>query len=296
MHLGIHIVSFDYPDAPASIGPMLARAAEAAEAAGATSLSVMDHYFQMEQAAPAEQPMLEGYTTLGYVAAHTTSARLGLLVTGVTYRHPGLLAKIVTTLDVVSGGRSQLGIGAAWYEREHHGLGVPFPPVAERFERLEETLQICLQMWDAGNNGPFKGRHYELDETLCSPQPISQPHPPILIGGSGEKKTLRLVAQYGDACNLFAASPTDVTHKLDVLRRHCDDVGRDETAIRKTILYVGPTLAAGDIDGFVADMADYAGAGIQDVIVMPTDNQPDAWIERLCAPAVARLAELGPDD
>jgi F420-dependent oxidoreductase-like protein len=254
----------------------------------------MDHYFQMDQMAPAEQPMLEGYTTLGYLAAHTTSVRLGLLVTGVTYRQPGLLAKIVTTLDVLSGGRGELGIGAAWYEREHRGLGVPYPPVAERFERLDEALQICLQMWDPGNNGPFKGRHYELAETLCSPQPISQPHPPILIGGSGERKTLRLVARYGDACNLFAASPADVVHKLDVLRRHCDEVGRDESTIRKTILYVGGALAAGDVDGFLTEMAGYAHAGIQDVIVMPTDNQPDAWIERLCAPAVPRLAELGP--
>jgi F420-dependent oxidoreductase-like protein len=294
MHLGIHIVSFDYPDAPASVGPELARVGEATEAAGATSLSVMDHYFQMDQMAPAEQPMLEGYTTLGYLAAHTTSARLGLLVTGVTYRFPGVLAKIVSTLDVLSGGRAELGIGAAWYEREHRGLGVPFPPLAERFERLEEAIQICLQMWDPNDNGPFEGRHYALAETLCSPQPVSQPHPLITIGGSGEKKTLRLVARYGDACNLFTASPTEVVHKLDVLRRHCDDVGRDYGTIRKTILYVGRTLAAGHVDGFLAEMADYARAGIEQVIVMPTDNQPAAWIERLCAPAVPRLSELEP--
>jgi F420-dependent oxidoreductase-like protein len=292
MDLGIHVVSFEYPDAPDSIAPTLVRAAVAAEAAGARSLSVMDHYFQMEHAAPAEQPMLEGYTTLGFLAAHTTHARLGLLVTGVTYRHPGLLAKIVTTLDVLSGGRAELGIGAAWYEREHRGLGVPYPPVAERFERLEETLQICLQMWDPDDNGPFKGRHYQLAETLCSPHPISRPHPPILIGGSGERKTLRLVAQYGDACNLFAAAPADVAHKLDVLRRHCDEVGRDEAAIRKTILYVGNTLATGDVDGFVAEMADYAAAGIDEVIVMPS-GEPDAWIERWCVPLVPRLTELG---
>ena len=166
----------------------------------------MDHWFQMEQMAPATDPMLEGYTSLGFVAGHTETMTLGLLVTGVTYRHPGLLAKIVATLDVLSGGRAQLGIGAAWYEREHRGLGVPYPPVAERFERLEETLQICRQMW-SDDDGPFEGRHYQLAETICSPRPISQPHPPILIGGSGERKTLRLVARYADACNLFAVEP-----------------------------------------------------------------------------------------
>ncbi len=293
MELGVHIVSFDYPDAPNSIASTLARAADAVEAAGATSLSVMDHFFQMEQAAPADQPMLEGYTTLGFLAAQTTRTRLGLLVTGVTYRHPGLLAKIVATLDVLSRGRAELGIGAAWYEREHRGLGVPFPPLAERFERLEEALQICLQMWDPANNGEFKGHHYQLTETLCSPPPISRPHPPILIGGSGERKTLRLVARYGDACNLFGASAPDVARKLDVLRRHCDDVGRDEATIRKTILYVGQALGTGDIDGFLREMADYAAAGIDEVVVMPSGEPPDEWIDRVCVPLAPRLAELG---
>ena len=159
--------------------------------------------------------MLEGYTSLGFLAGQTDTMTLGLLVTGVTYRHPGLLAKIVTTLDVLSGGRAQLGIGAAWYEREHRGLGVPFPPLAERFERLEETLQICLQMW-SDDAGPYEGRHYHLAETICSPPPISSPRPSLLIGGSGERKTLRLVARYADACNLFATvsrmrSPTSST-------------------------------------------------------------------------------------
>jgi F420-dependent oxidoreductase-like protein len=252
----------------------------------------MDHWFQMDQMASADQPMLEGYTTLGYLAAHTSTVRLGLLITGVTYRHPGLLAKIVATLDVLSGGRGQLGIGAAWYEREHRGLGVPFPPVAERFERLEETLQICLQMWDPDNIGPYAGRHYQLAESLCSLGPLSTPRPPILIGGGGEKKTLRLVARYGDACNLFAAGPTDVAHKLDVLARHCDQAGRDPDTIRKTILYVAGTLAAGDIDGFLAEMGDYARLGIEEVIVMPTTNQPDTWIDDICGKAAPRLAEL----
>jgi F420-dependent oxidoreductase-like protein len=292
MQLGIHVVRFDFPERPASIGPTLERIAQATEAAGATHLSVMDHFFQMDQMLPVDQPMLEGYTALGYLAAHTSTVRLGLLVTGATYRHPGLLAKIVTTLDVLSGGRAELGIGAAWYEREHRGLGVPFPPVSERFERLEETLQICLQMWDPDNNGEFKGRHYELAETLCVPEPISRPHPPILIGGSGERKTLRLVARYAEACNLFASTPTEVARKLEVLQRHCDAEGRDPATIRKTILDVGGGLAAGDVDTFVTEMAEYARVGIDDVIVMPMGNEPERWIEQTCSQAVARLAEL----
>ena len=199
--------------------------------------------------APAADPMLEGYTTLGFLAGQTERMRLGLLVTGVTYRHPGLLAKIVTTLDVLSGGRAQLGIGAAWYEREHLGLGVPFPPLAERFERLEETLQICLQMW-SDDDGPYDGKHYQLAETICSPPPDQLAPSPILIGGSGERKTLRLVARYADACNLFASSPDEVAHKLDVLARHCEAEGRDPATIERTILAMSNPLD--DPDGFVA--------------------------------------------
>jgi F420-dependent oxidoreductase-like protein len=291
VHLGIHVVAFTVPDGPAGIAPELARVATAAESAGAADLSVMDHYFQMEEWFPADDPMLEGYTTLGYLAALTSSVRLGLLVTGVSYRYPGLLAKIVTTLDVLSEGRGQLGIGAAWYEREHEGLGVPFPPVSERFERLEETLQVCLQMWDPDDNGPFEGRHYRLAETLCVPPPVSRPHPSILIGGSGEKKTLRLVAQYADACNLFASTPAEASHLLDVLRRHCDDVGRDYSTIRKTMLYQGMPSAA-DVDGFVGEMADFAKVGIESVVVMAPGDRPAAWVDEVCAPAVPRLAEL----
>lgn len=293
MQLGVHVFRFDFPQAPGSIAPTMTRVAAAAEAAGVSSLSVMDHYFQMDNTLPAEQPMLEGYTTLGYLAAHTSTVQLRLLVGGVTYRHPGLLAKIVATLDVLSEGRAGLGLGAAWYEREHQGLGVPFPPVAERFERLEETLQICLQMWDADHVGPFDGRHYQLAETLCSPLPISQPHPPILVGGAGERKTLRLVAQYADACNLFAPSPDFVAQKLDVLRRHCDDVGRDEATIHKTILATNNALAGqGDVDAFVDQMRDYAALGIDEAVVMPPDQQPDVWVEKHCPEAAARLAEL----
>ncbi len=291
MDLSLHLVRFAVPGGAGSIGAEIARAAVLADEAGVNSLTFMDHYFQMERMFPADEPMLEGYTSLGFVAALTARVRLGLLVTGVTYRHPGLLAKIVTTLDVLSGGRAQLGIGAAWYEREHHGLGVPFPPRAQRFERLEETLQICLQMW-SDNDGPYQGRHFELAETLCSPRPVSQPHPPIIIGGDGERKTLRLVARYGDACNLFASSPETVAHKLGVLRGHCEAVGRDPAEIRKTIIYSGRELASGDIDGFVAAMREYARLGVTEVHVMPVGHQIAAWVESVCVPAVARLAEV----
>lgn len=291
MEFGIHVPIFDIDGGTSAIAGELARVGSAAEGAGATWLSFMDHYFQIEPTGlPAEANMLEGYTTLGYLAAHTSTIDLGLLVTGVTYRHPGLLAKIVTTVDVLSGGRATLGLGAAWFEREHRGMGVDFPPISERFERLEETLQICAQMWDPENNGPFEGKHYQLAETLCSPQPIHRPK--VLIGGGGEKKTLRLVAQYGDACNLFASSPEDVAHKLDVLRRHCDDVGRDVGTIRTTIMANNPRPAPDNRDEFVRAMADYAKLGIDAVLVTPTTGSPAAWIEQM-APVVPQLADLG---
>jgi F420-dependent oxidoreductase-like protein len=290
MELSLHLTNFKWPGWPKSIGPTLAATAEAAEASGVAEISFMDHWFQMDQFAPAEDPMLEGYTSLGFMAAHTDTVRLGLLVTGVTYRHPGLLAKIVATLDVLSGGRAQLGIGAAWYEREHRGLGVPFPPVAERFERLEETLQICRQMW-SDDNGPYKGRHYQLEATLCSPQPLSQPRPPIVIGGSGERKTLRLVARYADACNLFASGVETVAHKLDVLKRHCEAEGRDYATIQPTILAFGnPT---DDPDGFIAQMAQFAALGVTTASIMPFGD-PVALTRRLGDKVVPALAELGP--
>ncbi|MDW5609692.1 LLM class F420-dependent oxidoreductase [Mycolicibacterium sp. D5.8-2] len=291
MDLGIHVPIFDIDGGTTAIAGELARVGAAAEESGATWLSFMDHFFQIEPTGlPAEANMLEGYTSLGFLAAHTSTVSLGLLVTGVTYRHPGLLAKTVTTLDVLSGGRAALGVGAAWFEREHHGLGVPYPPIAERFERLEETLQICGQMWDPNNNGVFEGKHYQLQETLCSPQPINRPK--ILIGGGGERKTLRLVARYGDACNLFATTPDEVGRKLDVLRRHCDDHGRDYTTIRKTLTVHGPEPTPDTRDDFIRSMADYSKLGVDMAIVMPSDGAPAKWIDSI-APAVKQLAELG---
>jgi len=265
MELGIHFANFTLPGGPEAIGPILSGTAREAEDAGCSTFTLMDHYFQMEEFADRREPMLEGYTSLGFLAGRTERIRLGLLVTGVTYRHPGLLAKIVTTLDVVSGGRAQLGIGAAWYEREHLGYGVPFPPVAERFERLEETLQICHQMW-SDDDGPYEGVHFRLAETICSPMPVSRPRPRILIGGSGEQKTLRLVARYADACNLF---PTpDLAHKLEVLRAHCEAEGRDYDTITKTCYFIFDVGEKGEkaaevVDqlGRLADMGFQAAIG-----------------------------------
>src|SRR5215468_9297984 len=244
MRLGLQIPNFTWPGGSAALAGRLRAIAEAADAGGFASLWVMDHFFQIPPVGPAETDMLEGYAALSFLAAVPKRVRLGTLVTGVTYRHPGVLVKTVSTLDVLSGGRAYFGIGAAWFEREHLGLGVPFPPLRERFERLEEALLVAKQMW-SGKVGPFAGRHMRLAETLCVPQPLSRPHPPILIGGMGEKKTLRLVAQYADACNLFAyAGPAEVGRKLDVLRRHCDAVGRDFATIERTTLG-GANLAPG---------------------------------------------------
>ena len=287
MKLGLHYWNYSTPADPAEIAPTLAETARVAEQAGFSTFTVMDHYFQMEYAGGAEQPMLEAYTTLGYVAAQTERLTLGVLVTGVMYRHPGLLAKIVTTLDVLSGGRARLGVGASWYEREQAGLGVPVVPVGERFERLEETLQICLQMW-SDDNGPYEGRHYQLAETLCVPAPLSRPHPPILVGGGGEKKTLLLAARYADACNLFGSSPEDVAHKLDVLRSHCDTEGRDYDRISKTVLAVQPALA--DVDGFLATAAEYAALGVTELEVMP-DRHPVEFATQIAEQVLPGLPE-----
>ncbi len=297
MRVGVHLVNFGLPTGAGAIGPTLAEAGRAAEEAGLDNVSVMDHYFQMEGVGlgDAPAPMLEAYSTLSFLAAHTNTVELQVLVTGVTYRHPGLLAKVVTTLDVLSGGRAVLGIGAAWYEREHLGLGVPFPSLSERFERLEETLQIVLQMW-SDDVGQYEGAHYHLAETICSPPPLTRPHPPIMIGGSGEHKTLRLVAQYADACNLFArpdTGPDAVKAKLDVLAAHCANEGTDVESIRKTILWAAPldpTTPAGAAD-FTEQMKAFADIGIVEVHVMPF-HDPIDFIRGLgthVVPAIGRL-------
>jgi F420-dependent oxidoreductase-like protein len=245
MKIGLQIPDFSTPRGPERLGAELAHVARVADDAGFEYIAVMDHFFQIPAVGPAEKEMLEGYTTLGYLAACTSRATLVTLVTGAVYREPGILAKIVTTLDVLSGGRAWLGIGAAWNEEESRGLGIGFPPVAERFERLEETLQICLQMW-RGDESPYHGKHYQLERPLNCPQSLTRPHPPIMIGGGGEKKTLRLVARYADACNLFAGR--DEARKLEILRQHCDAVGRDYDTVYKTAYYwFDPSKGAGQI-------------------------------------------------
>src|SRR5947209_16067963 len=236
MRLGLQVPNFTWPNGQSHLGADFAQGIDRAEEAGFYSMWVMDHFFQIRNVGPAENEMLEGWSALSFAAGRTNRIRLGTMVTGVTYRYPGILVKTATTLDVLSEGRAYLGIGAAWNEEEHVGLGVPFPPTAERFERLEETLQIALQMW-AGEDKAYEGKYYHLARTLNSPQAVQRPHPPILIGGSGERKTLRLVAKYGDACNLFARLGKDVLqHKLDVLREHCEAVGRPYEEIEKTTL------------------------------------------------------------
>lgn len=290
MHLGLHLSRLSVPSGgEAAYGPALAATARAADESGFRDLTLMDHWFQMEMFGGPAAPMLDGYTTLGFLAAQTQRVRLGLLVTGVTYRHPGLLAKTVATLDVLSGGRARLGIGAAWYEREHVGLGVPFPSTAERFERLEETLQICLQMW-SDDDGAYEGRHYRLAETVCVPRPVQRPHPPVMVGGSGERKTLRLVAQYADACNLFATTPDEVAHKLAVLDAHCADLGRDPATIERTMILGGDPLA--DVDAFVDQLAAYAALGIETVAISAPDLERDEWVREVGRLVVPRVADL----
>jgi F420-dependent oxidoreductase-like protein len=260
MELGLHVSSFTWPGGPAAIASDLTRVAVAAEEQGFAKLSVMDHVWQISPLGPPEMDMLEAYTTLGYLAARTERIELLAWVTAVVYRDPGLLAKQITTLDVLSGGRAWLGIGAAWNEEEARGLGLFFPPLAERYERLEETLQICLQMW-SGEDGPYDGRHYRLGRTLNSPPALRRPHPPILIGGSGERKTLRLVAKYAQACNLFLVP--ELEHKLDVLRAHCEEVGRDYDDIQKTVMGpLDPGPGGEDVDALIERLHHLAGLGV----------------------------------
>jgi F420-dependent oxidoreductase-like protein len=264
VEIGLHISDFTWPGGPARLGEQLAAVARTADQAGFHTISVMDHFFQIGHVGPAEHEMLEAYTTLGFLAAHTSRARLLTLVTGVIYRHPSVLAKAVTTLDVLSGGRAWLGIGAAWNDEESHALGIPFPPLAERFERLEEALQIAGAMWADGER-PYRGKFHELPRPLNSPQPLSRPHPRILIGGGGEKKTLRLVAKYAGACNLFALPGQDIKHKLDVLRGHCEAEGRDYDEIYKTAT-VSLDLDAGT-GAAIDQLRELGGLGIQTAIV-----------------------------
>ena len=290
MRVGLHVSNFTWTGGAATLATDLGRVATAAEEQGFAKLSVMDHVWQIGNIGPPEHDMLEAYTTLGFLAGRTQRIELLAWVTAVVYREPGLLAKAVTTLDVLSGGRAWLGIGAAWFEGEARGLGLTFPPTAERFERLEEALQICLQMW-GDEDKPYAGRHYRLERTLNSPQSLRRPHPPILIGGSGERKTLRLVAQYAQACNLFPGP--ELEHKLDVLRRHCDAVGRDYDEIEKTVmgpLDPGPDgERAGDL---IREMRRLGSLGVQHYHGSVPDAASLRRIEILGQQVIPEVAEL----
>src|ERR1700716_1912027 len=264
MKLGLQIPDFTWPGGAAKLGKELAEVAHAADEAGFEYLAVMDHFFQIQAIGPPENDMLEAYTTLGYLAAHTERAKLLTVITGVIYRHPGLLSKAITTLDVLSGGRAVLGIGAGWNEEESRGLGFPFPPTAERFELLEETLQYVLQMW-SDDDGPFHSKHIHAERLLNSPQPLTKPHPPIMIGGGGEKKTLRLVAKYGQACNIF--NSPELEHKLDVLKQHCENEGRDYAEITKTVYHILDIGPNGEKTGELVDeLRRLSGLGIDAAI------------------------------
>lgn len=276
MKIGLHVADFTFPAGSAGLADDLTRIAVAAEEAGFARVSVMDHVFQIGVLGPPEHAMLEAYTTLGYLAARTERVELLAWVTAVTYRQPGMLAKLVSTLDVLSKGRAWLGIGAAWNEEEARALGLHFPPTAERFERLEETLQICQQMW-SDNDGAYQGKHYTLERTLNSPQPLRTP--PILIGGGGEKKTLRLVAQYAQACNLFGGP--EVARKLDILRAHCADVGRDYDEIEKTAMVSLDTGEGGaNIDALLGQLKELADLGI---------HEAHGWVPRVSEPGRLEL-------
>jgi len=289
MELGIHFIDF-LPGDAAQLAPALLSTATAAEDIGATMFTLADHFFQMEGVGRAEDPFLEGYTSLGYLAGRTTNITLALLVTGVTYRHPGLLAKTVTTLDVLSQGRSMFGIGAAWYEREHLALGVPYPPLRDRFEMLEETLQICQQMW-SDNDGPYDGKHYQLAETICQPQPVRRP--PILIGGGGERKTLRLVAQYADVWNSTDSEIDVLTHKIDVLTRHCETVGRDVAEIRKTVGFFEDPFE--NLDEYLRKLERFSELGIDMINTGPVPGTPDpaGFVKRFGDEVMPKLSEIG---
>ncbi len=291
MKIGLQIPSFTWPGGPAQMGAKLAQIARVADDVGFYSVWLMDHFFQIHGVGPHRNDMLEGYTALGYLASLTKRVKLGTLVTGVIYRYPGVLVKIATTLDVLSNGRAYFGVGAAWNEQEAKGLGVPFPPLGVRFELLEEALQIAKQMW-SGNNGPYQGKHNQLAETLCSPLPLSRPHPPIMIGGGGEKKTLRMVAQYADACNIFGP-PETVRTKFAVLKQHCDALGRDYGTIEKTTLGTVDLqpgkMSAKDV---IANCEVLAAIGVQHAIFnMPNVHEirPLDVFGREIIPAVAGL-------
>jgi len=292
MKAGLQISSFSWPGGAETIGPTLGRIASQADDVGFDSIWVMDHFFQIRSVGRPEEPMLEGWTALGFLAALTKRARLGLMVGGVHYRLPGLWVKAATTLDVLSGGRAWLGIGAAWNQEESRALGFPFPPLGERFEMLEETLQIAHGMWtgERGSEEAFVGRHFQAGRLLNSPQSLSRPRPPIMIGGGGERKTLRLVARYADATNVFGG-PAAIHHKYEVLREHCATIGRDPDEIERSTLQT-VNLAAESPVQIVDRFGELADAGAQHVILGLHHVDDPANLETLGRAVLPELRKL----
>jgi F420-dependent oxidoreductase-like protein len=286
---GLQINNFTWPGGPAAIGPTLGRVTRAADDVGFDSIWVMDHFFQIRGLGPPEAPMLEGMTALGFMAANSERARLGLMVGGIHYRLPGLWIKAATTHDVLSGGPAWFGIGAAWNEEESRALGFPFPPLRDRFEMLEETLQMAEAMWSggSGSGAAFRGKHFTATRLLNSPQAISRPRVPIMIGGGGERKTLRLVAQYADACNVFGDAAR-VAHKYAVLREHCERLGRPYDEIERS------TLQSADVDAQSADelvqrFGALGAAGAQHVLISVRGVSDVSRLERLGAEVLPQL-------
>jgi len=292
--IGLQVSSFTWPGGDAAIGPTLARITETADDFGIDSLWVMDHFYQIRGVGKPEEPMLEGWSALAFMAAHSKRATLGLMVGGVHYRQAALWAKAATTLDVLSGGRSYLGIGAAWNEEESHGLGFPMPPLGVRFEMLEETLQICLEMWtgERGSETAFDGTHYQATRLLNSPQAISKPHPPILIGGGGEQKTLRLVAKYADGCNIFGG-PDQLTHKFEVLRERCAEIGRPFEEIERTNLS-SVNLETESVGQLVDRFGQLAEVGVQHVMIGLAGISDPATLETFGRDLLPKLQGLTP--
>jgi F420-dependent oxidoreductase-like protein len=289
MRFSLSLTNYSWPSGPDALASELVRVARAADDAGLDTLWVADHLMQFDPSSDPEAEMLEAYATLAFIAAQTQRIRLGTMVTAATFRPPGLLIKAVTTLDVLSGGRAWLGLGAGYQEEEARAMDLPLPPVPERFERLEESLQLALQMW-ADDSSPFEGRHYALERPINHPQPLSKPRPPILIGGMGERRTLRLVAQYADACNLFDIPDGGKTirHKLDVLARHCEAVGRPFEEIEKT---VSTRLDPGDSsEQFAAHCAELAELGLEHAVVITAGPWTEDGVGRLAAARSEHIA------